>query len=61
MARHPLIGYLAWAVLFGALFAWEGLALAGVSGVPSLRPPEVGEPQASWPAFSLSPLLCENS
>jgi hypothetical protein len=29
-------GYLAWAVLFGALFAWEGLALAGVSGVPSL-------------------------
>jgi Family of unknown function (DUF6256)/Family of unknown function (DUF6186) len=35
-ARHPLIGYLAWAVLFGAVFAWEGLALAGVSGVPSL-------------------------
>jgi hypothetical protein len=27
----------------------------------SLRPLEVGEPQASWPAFSLSPLLCENS
>ena len=37
MARHPLIGYLAWAVLFGALLAWEGLALAGVSGVPTLR------------------------
>ena len=36
MARHPLIGYLAWAVLFGALFAWEGLALAGVTGVPAL-------------------------
>jgi len=35
-ARHLLVGYLAWAVLFGALFAWEGLALAGVSGVPSL-------------------------
>jgi len=34
-ARHPLIGYLAWAVLFGALFAWEGLALAEVTGVPS--------------------------
>ena len=34
-ARHPLIGYLAWAVLFGALFAWEGLALAQVTGVPS--------------------------
>ena len=34
-ARHLLIGYLAWAVLFGALFAWEGLALARVTGVPS--------------------------
>jgi len=37
MARYPLIGYLAWAVLFGALFAWEGLALAGVTAVPALR------------------------
>ena len=27
MARHPLIGYFVWALLFGALFAWEGLAL----------------------------------
>jgi hypothetical protein len=35
LAPHPLIGYLAWAVLFGAVFAWEGLALARVSGVPS--------------------------
>jgi Family of unknown function (DUF6256)/Family of unknown function (DUF6186) len=35
-ARHPLIGYLAWAIVFGALFAWEGLALARVTGVPSL-------------------------
>jgi len=35
LARHPLIGYLAWAVLFGAVFAWEGLALARVTGVPS--------------------------
>ncbi len=34
MARYPLTGYLAWAVLFGALFAWEGLAR--VTGVPSL-------------------------
>jgi hypothetical protein len=34
-ARHPLTGYLAWAVLFGALFAWEGLALAGVTGIPT--------------------------
>ncbi len=37
MARYPLIGYLAWAVLFGAVFAWEGLALAGVRGFPTLR------------------------
>ncbi len=22
MARHPLIGYLVWLVLFGALFTW---------------------------------------
>ena len=36
IARHPVIGYLAWAVLFGALFAWEGLALARVTGIPSL-------------------------
>jgi hypothetical protein len=36
MARYPLIGYLAWAVLFGALFAWEGLARVRVTGVPSL-------------------------
>ena len=36
MARHPLIGYLVWLVLFGALFAWEGLALARVTGVPTL-------------------------
>ncbi len=36
MARHPLIGYLVWLVLFGAVFAWEGLALARVTGVPSL-------------------------
>ena len=36
MARHPLIGYLVWVVLFGAVFAWEGLALARVTGVPTL-------------------------
>jgi uncharacterized protein DUF6186 len=36
MARHPLLGYLVWVVLFGAVFAWEGLALARVTGVPTL-------------------------
>ncbi|HEV3292200.1 MAG TPA: DUF6186 family protein [Streptosporangiaceae bacterium] len=37
MAGYPLIGYLAWAVLFGALLAWEGLVRAGVTGAPALR------------------------
>ncbi|MEV0691711.1 DUF6186 family protein [Streptomyces sp. NPDC050388] len=27
VAEHPVIGYLVWAVLFGALFAWEGVGL----------------------------------
>ena len=37
MAQHPVIGYFVWAVLFGALFAWEGLALSHLSGsVPTL-------------------------
>ena len=36
VTRHPVIGYLVWAVLFGALFAWEGLGLARVSGFPTL-------------------------
>ena len=37
MTRYPLIGYLAWAVLLGAVVAWEGLVLAGVTAMPSLR------------------------
>ena len=36
VAQHPVIGYLIWAALFGALFAWEGLGLAGVGGCPTL-------------------------
>ena len=36
MVRHPLAGYLVWAVLFAALFAWEGLSLARVDGLPTL-------------------------
>jgi Family of unknown function (DUF6186) len=36
MARHPVIGYLVWAALFGALFAWEGIGLARVGGYPTL-------------------------
>jgi len=56
MARHPLIGYLAWAVLFGALFAWEGLALAQVSGVPSLSDVVrviMRYPAGRWALFAL--------
>jgi hypothetical protein len=55
-ARHPLIGYLAWAVLFGAVFAWEGLALAGVTGVPTFSH-VVGlimrYPAGRWALFAL--------
>jgi Family of unknown function (DUF6186) len=37
VGNHPVIGYIVWAVLFGALFAWEALALSGISGtVPTL-------------------------
>jgi len=37
MTGHPVLGYLVWAVLIGAVFAWEGLALSGISGsVPTL-------------------------
>jgi hypothetical protein len=55
-ARHPLIGYLAWAVLFGALFAWEGLALARVSGVPSFSDVVrviMRYPAGRWALFAL--------
>ena len=31
MADHPVLGYVVWAVLFGALFAWEGLARKAVT------------------------------
>lgn len=27
MAEHPVIGYLVWAALFGAIFVWEGISL----------------------------------
>ena len=31
MGDHPVIGYLVWAVLIGAVFAWEGLSLSHIS------------------------------
>ena len=36
VVRHPMVGYLVWALLFGALFAWEGLSLARVASLPTL-------------------------
>jgi hypothetical protein len=37
VAQHPVIGYVVWALLFGALFAWEGLALTyNFADVPTL-------------------------
>jgi hypothetical protein len=36
VADHPVLGYVIWAVLFGALFAWEGLALSHLSSIPTL-------------------------
>lgn len=39
MAGHPVVGYVVWGAVFGALFAWEGIALAkgGVAaGYPTL-------------------------
>ncbi len=36
VVRHPLVGYLVWAVLFGGLFAWEGLSLTQFGGIPTL-------------------------
>src|SRR5580692_3697238 len=36
VAPHPVIWYLVWAILFGALFAWEGLSLAQVDNLPTL-------------------------
>jgi hypothetical protein len=37
VARHPVVGYLIWALLFGALFAWEGIGLAHEGdGFPTL-------------------------
>ena len=56
MAQHPLIGYLAWAALFGALFAWEGLALARAGSLPTLSGTFrviMGNPFGRWALFAL--------
>ncbi len=57
MAHHPVLGYLVWAVLFGALFAWEGLALSHVSnGIPTLSDvfrALMRHPVGRWALFAL--------
>jgi hypothetical protein len=54
---HPVLGYLIWAVLFGAVFAWEGLALSHISGsVPTLSATFraiMKYPPGRWALFAL--------
>ncbi|WP_354641467.1 DUF6186 family protein [Kitasatospora camelliae] len=57
MAEHPVVGYLVWAVLFGAIFAWEGLALALPDrGIPTLSDAAravMRYPVGRWALFAL--------
>src|ERR1700739_4295708 len=57
MTNHPVLGYLVWAVLIGAVFAWEGLALSGISGsVPTLSATFraiMRYPPGRWALFAL--------
>ena len=57
MGQHPVIGCLVWAVLFGALLAWEGLALSHLSGnVPTLSAAFraiMRYPAGRWALFAL--------
>jgi Family of unknown function (DUF6186) len=54
---HPVIGYVVWAVLIGAVFAWEGLALSHISGsVPTLSATFrviMRYPAGRWALFAL--------
>jgi hypothetical protein len=57
VANHPVLGYLVWAVLVGAVFAWEGLALSHISGsVPTLSATFraiMRYPPGRWALFAL--------
>lgn len=59
MARHAVLGYVAWAVIFGALFAWEGIAIArggAASGFPTLSDTAravMRHPVGRWALFAL--------
>lgn len=57
VGNHPVLGYVVWAVLIGAVFAWEGLALSGISGsVPTLSATFraiMRYPPGRWALFAL--------
>ncbi|HXW46028.1 MAG TPA: DUF6186 family protein [Streptosporangiaceae bacterium] len=57
MGDHPVVGYVVWALLFGAIFAWEGLALSHISGtVPTLSATFraiMKYPAGRWALFAL--------
>lgn len=56
MAHHPALGYIAWAVLFGAFFAWEALGLARVGSFPTLSDAArvvMRYPFGRWALFAL--------
>ncbi|WP_248962782.1 DUF6186 family protein [Sphaerisporangium perillae] len=56
MVQHSVIGYLVWAVLFGALFAWEALGLVGAAGVPTISDvvrAVMRYPVGRWALFAL--------
>jgi hypothetical protein len=57
VGNHPVLGYVVWALLIGAVFAWEGLALSGISGsVPTLSATFraiMRYPPGRWALFAL--------
>ncbi|HUA43023.1 MAG TPA: DUF6186 family protein [Streptosporangiaceae bacterium] len=57
MDDHPVLGYFVWLLLIGAVFAWEGLALSGISGsVPTLSATFraiMRYPPGRWALFAL--------
>jgi hypothetical protein len=57
MAEHPVIGYLVWAALFGAIFAWEGIGLLRPDdGFPTLSDATnavMRYPAGRWALFAL--------
>jgi hypothetical protein len=57
MTGHPVIGYAVWAVLFGGIFAWEGISMVRIGdGFPTLSEALDGVmryPAGRWILFAL--------